>query len=335
MKGLKNILILIFVFVAYSGYSQKYTAKAYSLYQAKEYSEAKIWVDSAIVSNERFNSQLWQLRGLVYRKLEQQGGVKEYRNIAIESFVQARTLDEEGKYKEKIDGYLKNTVIRYYNGAVTSLEEKDLAGSEASYNIYKEKHHKYVDPTADFKDSDIQFYTALGSEYLKLVSTLQGEEKSKQTARGIHFFQKVLELDTNLFGPNLNVGVMYYNNGADLLMNMDPLTPIEEIPVIEERAQDYFKKALPYLLEAQRLDGSRMDVVEAVTGCYYGLQDDENYDLYQKLLDEKNLPKLLEKHKANPENVEVVSELVRIYSTTFKDEDKYKKYAEILNKLEE
>ena len=102
---------MMFLFVAYSGYGQKYTTKAYSLYQAKEYSKAKIWTDSAIVSNERFNSQLWQLRGLVYRKLEQQEGVKEYRNIAIESFVQARTLDEEGKYKEKIDSYLKKLLI--------------------------------------------------------------------------------------------------------------------------------------------------------------------------------------------------------------------------------
>ncbi|MFT4599914.1 MAG: tetratricopeptide (TPR) repeat protein [Arenicella sp.] len=335
MKLFKNILVVLLVFSASIGYGQKYTTKAYSLYQAGTYVEAQAYADSAIVSNERFNSQLWQLRGLIYRKLEQTVGEKEYRDIAIESFVQARTLDEEGKYKDKIDGYLKNTVIRYYNGAVTALEEKNLEEAENSYNQYKEKQQKYVDQAADFKESDIQFYTALGSEYLKLVSTLHGEEKTKQTAKGINFFQTVLELNKDIFGPNLNVGVMYYNNGADLLMNMDPLTPIEEIPVIEEKAQEYFRKALPYLLEANRIDPSRMDVIEAITGCYYGLQDDDNYDKYQKLLDEKNLPSLLEKHKSTPKNIEVLSELLRIYSTTFKDEEKYKKYVEILNKLEE
>jgi tetratricopeptide (TPR) repeat protein len=335
MKVFKNILVVLLVFVASMGYGQKYTTKAYSLYQAGSYDEAQLYADSAIVSNERFNSQLWQLRGLIYRKLEQSVGEKEYRDIAIESFVQARTLDEEGKYKDKIDGYLKNTVIRYYNGAVTALEEKNLEEAESSYNQYKEKQKKYVDETADFKESDIQFYTALGSEYLKLVSTLQGAEKTKQTAKGVHFFQTVLELDNNIFGPNLNVGVMYYNNGADLLMNMDPLTPIEEIPLIEERAQEDFRKALPYLLEANRIDGTRTDVIEAITGCYYGLQDDVNYDKYQKILDTENLPKLLEGHKANPENIEVLSELIRIYSTTFKDEVKYKKYVDIMNKLEE
>jgi hypothetical protein len=78
-------------------------------------------------------------------------------------------------------------------------------------------------------------------------------------------------------------------------------------------------------------------VIEAITGCYYGLwgAESEDYIKYQTLLDEKNLPTLIEKHGKEPENKKVLRELVRIYSTTFKDEDKYKKYSEILNKLEE
>ncbi|MEO9533580.1 MAG: hypothetical protein ABJG68_01170 [Crocinitomicaceae bacterium] len=331
---MKHILFIVVALAVTSGYGQKYTTKAYGLYQAGSYEEAKIYVDSAITSNERFNSQLWQLRGLVYRKLESDEN-KDFRNVAIESFVEARKLDEEGKYKEKIDGYLYNTIIRYYNDAVTYLGEKELENSESAYSLYKGKYKKYVDEGFNFNQNDIEYYTALGSEYLKLVSNLQGEQKTKQTAKGIHFFQLVLDIDKDQFGPNLNIGVMYYNNGADLIMNMDPLTPIEDIPLIEEKAQDYFSKALPFLLEANRIEPERVDVIEAITGCYYGLQDDENYNKYQKILDEKNLPKLLEKHNANPKDQEVVRELVRIYSTTFKDDEKYKKFAEILNKLEE
>lgn len=334
MRKLKHILLIAITLVLTSSYGQQYTTKAYGLYQAGSYEEAKIYVDSAIVSNERFNSQLWQLRGLVYRKLESSEN-SDFRTIAIESFVQARTLDEEGKYKEKIDGYLYNTIIRYYNDAVTYLGEKELENSESSYALYKGKYKKYVEEGFDFNQNDIEYYTALGSEYLKLVSSLQGEQKTKQTEKGIHFFKLVLDIDKNQFGPNLNIGVMYYNNGADLIMNMDPLTPIEEIPLIEENAQEFFRKALPYLLEAHRIEPDRIDVIEAITGCYYGLQDDDNYNKYQKTLDEKNLPKLLDKHSANPKDQEVVRELVRIYSTTFKDDEKYKKFADILNNLEE
>jgi hypothetical protein len=336
MKGLRNIAIICLSLVSLTGYGQQYTAKAYEFYQAKQFDSARVWLDSAVVSPERFNSQTWQLRGLVYRKLESDVNMN-YRDISIESFVQARNVDSTGTYKEKIDGYLYNTIIRYYNDAVVNMNEGKLDDSEASYVAYKDKYKKYVDTGFDFKKNDIEYYNALGGNYLKLVQQLEGEEKAKQVAKGVHYFEIVLEHDPNQFMPNFNVGIMYYNQGADLIMNMDPLTPMEDVPAIEAKAQQGFENALPYLLKANTLEPERKDVIEAITGCYYGLwgAESEDYIKYQTLLDEKNLPTLIEKHGKEPENKKVLRELVRIYSTTFKDEDKYKKYSEILNKLEE
>lgn len=336
MKLIRNISLLFFL-IGNVAFGQQYTTKAYGFYQEGKFEDARIYADSAIVSNERFNSQLWQLRGLIYRKLENQYNLAENRNIAIESFIQARNLDEEGKYKQKIDDYLYHTVVRYYNDAVTEMNNNELEASEGSYLAYKDKYVKYVDAAKDFSSGDIEFYTALGSEYLKLVSTQIGEEKTKNTAKGVNYFLEVLKIDGNQFGPNFNIGVMYYNNGADLIMNSDPLTPIEEIPLIEAKAQDYFKRAMPYLEKARQLDPTRIDVIEALTGCCYGLygSDNEEYQKYQKMLDEKNLPILLNKHKASPQDRQIIQELVRIYSTTFKDDTEYKKFAEILNNLEE
>ncbi|MCB9223678.1 MAG: hypothetical protein R2780_04115 [Crocinitomicaceae bacterium] len=336
MKGLKNIALIVLVTLAYTGYGQQYTAKAYEFYQAQQFDSAKVWLDSAVVSNERFNSQTWQLRGLVYRKLESPEN-STYRDISIESFVQARNVDSTDKYKEKIDGYLYNTIIRYYNDAVTSMNEGDLDGSELAYSAYKNKYKKYIDAGFDFKTNDIEYYNALGGNYLKMVAELTGEEKAKMVAKGVHYYEIVLEYDPNQFMPNFNVGIMYYNQGADLIMNMDPLTPIEDVPAIEARAQEGFQKALPYLQHANKLDPSRTDVIEAITGCYYGLWGSENEDYikYQTMLDERNLPGLLEKISADPENKTVLKELIRIYSTTLKDEAQYKKYSEILNKLED
>jgi tetratricopeptide (TPR) repeat protein len=336
MKLIRNIAFIVLATLATSGYGQNFTAKAYEFYQAKQFDSAKVWLDSAIVSNERFNSQTWQLRGLVYRKLESAENAN-YRDISIESFVQARNVDTTNKYSEKIDGYLYNTVIRYYNDAVTSLDAGNLDASESAYVLYKDKYKKYIDSKSDFKKNDIEYYNALGGSYLRLVSQLEGEEKAKNTAKGVHFFEIVLKHDPNQFMPNFNVGIMYYNQGADLIMNMDPLTPLEEIPVIEAEAQKGFENALPFLVHANELDPTRTDVIEAITGCYYGLWGSENEDYikYQTMLDEKNLPALLEKYNSDPENKKVVRELVRIYSTTLKDEEQYKTYSEILNKLEE
>ena len=334
MRLIKHILTLIIFAAGIQAAAQHYTTKAYAFYQAQDFDSAKYWVDSAVVSDEKANSQTWQLKGLIYRKLETEKH-KEYREIAIEAFLEARKTDSEGVYKEKIDGYLYNTVIRYYNDAVTNLEGRLFEASESSYLSYKENYLKHIDSQYSFVGNDIEFYNALGGACLKFAPELQEEIRESTLDLGVKYFEKVLELDSTQFDPNFNIGIMYYNKGADLIIYMDPLTPIEEIPVIESKAQENFRKALPYLHEAHQIDPTRSDILEAITGSYFGMQDNENYNKYQKILDEKNLPDLLEKHKNDPKNSDVVRELVRIYSSTFKDDEKYKKYAEILNKLDE
>ena len=334
MKKLQYILIILVLFAAQQVIAQQHTSKAYSLYQTKEYDSAQFWIDSAIVTSEKNNSQTWQLRGLIYRNLESEKNPN-YRKIAINSFLEAKKIDLDHSHEEKINGYLYNTIIRYYNDAVTSMNKSLLETSEKQYNLYKELYIEHIDPSSVFIEKDIEFYNALAGACLKLVNSSEGEEKVKNTSMCVNFFEVVLKLNPDQFQPNFNVGIMYYNQGADLIMNMDPLTPIENIPLIESQAQNSFKKALPYLLKANKMQPDRLDVIEGITGCYYGLQDDVNYEMYQKTLDEKNLPNLLEKHQNNPKNREVVRELVRIYSTTIKDDEMYKKYASILNNLEE
>ena len=334
MRALINISLIVFALVASNVYAQVHTIKANECYKAKDYNCAQANIDSAITSSERFNSQTWQLRGLIYLKLEEAKG-KDSRDIAIESFVQARNLDSTGVHTDKIANFIKNAVIRYYNDAVVYLEKGDLENSESSYVLYKGKFKKYLNPKQDFGQQDIEYYNALGSEYLKLVPRLSGDEKAKKVAKGIHFFELILKQDTTLFQPNFNVGIMYYNDGADLIMNMDPLTPIEEIPIIEERAQQGFRNALPFLHRAHRIEPERLDVIEAIAGCYYGLQDNDNYLKFQTILDKKNLPILLEKIQQSPKDEVVLQELCRIYSATLKDKEQYNKYLKILEELGE
>lgn len=333
MKALRNISLLVLAMIAANAYGQFYTQKANECFRAKDLKCAQTYIDSAIVSNERFNSQTWQLRGLIYRKLETPDNM-DYRNISIESFVQAKNLDSTGRYEEDITKFLRNTIIRYYNDAVVSLESGQLANSENSYALYKGKYRKYIDSKFDFSGSDLEYYNALGASYLQKAQNNTGEEKDKLSAKSLHFYEQVLEIDSNHVQANFNVGITFYNKGADLIMNMDPLTPIEKIPEIEAQAQDLFHKALPYLIKSHELEPQRIDVIEAITGCYYGLQDDENYLAYQKLLDTKNLPILLEEIEKDPSNIKVLRELVRIYRDTLKDKEKYKKYYEMLERAE-
>ena len=86
---------------------------------------------------------------------------------------------------------------------------------------------------------------------------------------------------------------------------------------------------------AYTVNPSSQQAVEGLAGSYYALSDDDNYDKYQKLLDEMNLLGLLDTFSKNPKNKDIIRELIRIYSTTIKNQDELKKYREVLDKLEE
>lgn len=265
--------------------AQSYTAQAYDCWKSQDFECAQTYIDSAIVSNERFDSQTWQLRGLIYRKLESPENA-DYRSISIESFVQARNLDTANVYKEKIDGYLYNTIIRYYNDAVNLMGEQKLVESENSYLLYKGQYKKYIQKDYDFGESDIQYYNALGSEYLKNLGSLEGEERKQKSAKAIQCFETTLSIDSLNYQATFNIGIIYYNEGADLLMNLDPFnTDIEQLNLQQENAMILFEKALPYLHKAYKLNPNSKEVVEGLAGSYYGLNDDENYNRWKELLD--------------------------------------------------
>ena len=118
MKLIRYISIFVVMLTASHSFAQSWTGQAYDFYKAKDYEQARVAIDSAINSVERFDSQTWQLRGIIYRNISS-GDQIYYREIALESFVLAKKIDSTGLYTAKINEYLRNTLVRYYNDAVT------------------------------------------------------------------------------------------------------------------------------------------------------------------------------------------------------------------------
>ena len=56
--------------------------------------------------------------------------------------------------------------------------------------------------------------------------------------------------------------------------------------------------------------GAATDIIEAITGCYYGLQDNDNYMKFQGVLDERNLPTLIEKYKRGRRKSKLTDEYI-------------------------
>ncbi|NOQ74506.1 MAG: hypothetical protein GQ574_21020 [Crocinitomix sp.] len=335
MKLIRYISILIVMLSASSSFAQIWTGKAYDFYKAGEYESAKTAIDSAISSIERFDSQTWQLRGHIYRDISN-GDQIYYREIAIESFVRAKKIDSVGLYTVKINGYLRNTLVRYFNDAVTLLiEDGEFEKSEESYNIYTREYKKLIDPNFDFTVTNINYYNAVGSEYLKKVDIVEPTKKMQLREKAIEYSNKVLVFDSLDFKANFNIGIVYYNIGVDYIITIpaDGIT-LEGIILNQKKSEEAFLKALPYLHRAERLDPNNKAVQEALMGCYYGLNNNEMYLKYQKLVDQHNIGTYLERHNTHPADIENVRQLLRVYTQTLIDLEQAEKFKKILFALE-
>jgi tetratricopeptide (TPR) repeat protein len=263
MKAFRYILTLALFTAVNSVFGQDLTARAHALYQAKDYDSAKVWIDSAVVSREKTNSQTWQLHGLIYRKLETPA-TPGYREVAINSFLEARKLDTANIYKTQITDYLNNTIIRYYNDAVNQLNEGKYSESERSYVTYKDKYKQHINPAENFDARDIEYYNALGGGYTKQLPQLSGKDHDIVFTLAISALGKVLEVDSMNYLANLNTAVLYYNKGADLIVNQDPFADIEVLLQNLEISEELFKKALPMMLKAYKINPESIEVIEGL-----------------------------------------------------------------------
>jgi len=286
MKMLKYISFLCLVLFGLNAYGQNYTGKAYGFYQEKNYDSAAVYIDMAVVSiREKNNSKTWQLRGVIYRNLEAIGGLTK-REIAIQSFVMARKVDTTSQYAKEIANYLYNINVRYYNDAVAYLQQGELEKSESSYLTYKGNYESILKIDHDFKNQDIEFYSVLGGAWFKKNSQVDVSEKVKVYQKAIQAFQKTLDLDSLNYSANYGIGISYYNQGADLITNMNPFeSDLEEIDRIQNLSIDMFKKGEPYLKRAFTINPNEKEVVEGLTGIYYSLNEDDEYNYFKNLLD--------------------------------------------------
>ncbi|MFT5822058.1 MAG: hypothetical protein ACI8ZM_003314 [Crocinitomix sp.] len=335
MKLIRYISIFILMFVASHSFAQSWTGKAFEFYKTKDFESAKIAIDSAINSVERFDSQTWQLRGLIYRKVSN-GDQVYYREIALESFVRAKKIDSTGLYTVQINDYLRSTLVRYFNDAVTLLlDDNEIEKSEESYDIYVKEYKKLINPNFDFTQKHIDYYNAVGSVYLKKVDLVEPKKKRQLRDKAIEYSSKVLAYDSLNCKANFNLGIVYYNIGVDYVLTIDPEgATLEGIILNQKKSEEAFLKALPYLHLAERLKPNNKAAQEALAGCYYGLNNNEKYLKYQKLVDEHNLSGYLERNNTHPGDLENVRQLVRVYTETLIDLEQAEKFKKIQYALE-
>lgn len=285
MRPIQYISTICLILFGLNTHAQNNFKTAYAFYKAEQYDSASVYIDKCIESGERNAPQTWQLRGVIYRKLDVSGSTVN-RVIAMESFLESKKLDTSASNIKKSNGYLYQVNLSYYNDAVGYIDAGKLNKAEESYITYKKNFDVYLNMTKNFHKKDIEFYAVLGGAWFNQDNQTTPAQKDLIYDKAIFYFEKVLELDSMNFMANKGIGIVYYNQGASLIENMNPFTSdLFEIDRIQNISISMFKKGEPYLLKAYGMNTKDKDIVEGLAGINYSLNKTVKFKYYKELLE--------------------------------------------------
>jgi len=262
-----------------------------SLYymQKQQLDSAKKHIDLAAVEaplNE--SAKLWYYRGFIYKELyknqEKSNKNSPYRVISVASFEKTLRLDSAKKFTESSTKTLKYLSSTLYNDAVRSLTLEEYETAINNYNSYK-KITVLIDTNTNLNDQDIKFKLALASMLNQAIENGQVSD-SMITKKIISLYLEVLDLDPDNPGANYNLAILYYNEAAETINNMDYDMDIEKLNKVQDYCIDILLKGLPYMLKSYQLNYKREETLLGLSNIYYGLNDMEKSKRYKKELED-------------------------------------------------
>jgi tetratricopeptide (TPR) repeat protein len=97
---------------------------------------------------------------------------------------------------------------------------------------------------------------------------------------------KVLELDPKNVSATFNLGIIYYNQGVNLINSMDIDTPLDKLEVIQDNSTKLFKQSLPFMSKVYQLDPKNQKALESLRQIYQALNDTEKSLEFNKKLED-------------------------------------------------
>lgn len=295
MKRLLYISVLILF--AHSAMSQNKLSNAFYSLKNNELDKAKELIDAATVDTLfKDNPITWYYTGHIYKGLFQRDEAddlnSQYRRGAINGFKKTLELDPNGSYAESSRKGLKYLATTVYNQAASIFSEETYESAIEAYDYYKEVM-TYAYPETDYTDKDIMFKLGLASIYNRLAEK-DTANADDHIAKAEKVYKEILLLDSNNISANYNLGIIYYNQGVDIVNHMDYSLDLMELTLIQDEILVLFKKSLPYMKKAYDLNPTRRETLIGLQGIYFSLNDIPKSDLYKKeleSLENSNSPK--------------------------------------------
>jgi len=289
---LKRIYILFVVMLlSTAAFSQFVSRDNVSIslfyFQKSELDSAKKYIDLATLNEPlKNNPKTWYYRGIIYKEIyktrEKENKKSPSRLVAITSFNKAIEKDVTNEFSESAKKGLTYLASTLYNDAARLLNEENYADAKKSFTLFK-KTMKEANPSLNLTPKDIIFKMALAT---KLNRPKLGKENldSSQIQVLKKIYTAVLQLDSNNSGANYNLAILYYNEGADIINNMDFEMDLFDLNKVQDRCIELFLKGLPYMKKSYELNYKRKETLLGLSNIYYGLNDMEKSEAYKKEL---------------------------------------------------
>lgn len=255
--------------------------EAQELTNSKQFDKAIPLLDKVILHAEtKDDPASWHIRSYAYLQAFKLSGtsVSNARksamlDISVKSAEQSMLLDKDNTYRDNNLGFIKGAAAGYYKLCISYLQDSlESQKSEECYNKYR-KNTMLVNPGFDLREKDIEYYKAIGSIYSENYMKYNFNQKYGDVAKTA--LLKVLELDPKNIAANINLGILYYNQGATLMRMSDYDMDLAQLDIVQENAKKIFKQSLPFMIRVYELDPKNKKALEGLQGIYSALMDEE------------------------------------------------------------
>jgi tetratricopeptide (TPR) repeat protein len=288
-SAVKYVLVVVSILLSSGSFAQfDQLNRVMDCIKAKDVNCAKNAVDSAFMSPEvRKDAQAWYYRAFVYYELAKKDKFNinsAFRDTSLNAIKVAHSLKPEPPVLDATKQITKKHAEIYYNMCIKYLYDSlNYDRSSSAYRKYKEQYSS-VDSTVDFRNKDIEYYSAVGSHFSDLFNN--NNTRTEYGEAGKLALMKVIELDPKNVSANINLGIIYYNQGVNLINSMDIDTPLDKLEVIQDNSTKLFKQSLPFMSKVYQLDPKNVKALESLRQIYQALNDTEKSLEFNKKLEE-------------------------------------------------
>lgn len=277
-RKITYLFILVSCLLAGTSYAQiEKMVRVQECLKSKDVRGAKQAIDSVFLSKEaQTDPQAWYFRSFVYYELAKKDKLvlnSANRDSSVSYALYAVNLNPDAELKQSCLEVVKRHAMVYFNLRKTLIQDSlNYPRSLQAYQNYK-KLYTMFEPVFDYKAQDIEYYSYVGAIYTDLFSN--NLTKSEFGEIGKIALMKVLDLDPKNISASVNLGIIYYNQGVNLINSMDIDTPLDKLEVIQDNSAKLFKQSLPFMTKVYELDPKNLKALESLSRIYYALNDTE------------------------------------------------------------